>query len=327
MRAFVFAIFLILSSLSLHSHEVRPAYLGITQMNDSSYQVLWKIPAMGNKTPKLYPILPESWSNTDEKADLLFNAAKRQWTFISNESIKGKTIRIQGIETTLIDVLINIELTNGEQYTALLQADQPFYTIPKESSKMDVSLTYLLLGIDHILLGIDHLLFVLALVFVTNGKWRIIKTITAFTLSHSITLTLSALELVQIPIPPVEAVIALSIVFLAKEIIAHQSGGESLTYRYPWVVAFVFGLLHGFGFASALSETGLPQVNLPYALGFFNLGVELGQLIFLGIIALVAMQLQKLISKLAMKKLSLYTTYAIGSVASFWLIERVVGFF
>ena len=186
--------------------------------------------------------------------------------------------------------------------------------------------TYSKLGFEHILLGIDHLLFVLALILITKGKWKIIKTVTAFTIAHSITLSLAALGYVEFPSAPVEAVIALSIVFLAIEIIKVSKGKQTLTSKKPWLVAFTFGLLHGFGFAGALSKIGLPQLDIPIALAFFNVGVELGQLAFVLVVIAIMWLLRKTKFNWPSwaKKIP---PYAIGSMASFWLVERVYAFF
>ncbi len=318
---------LLLVTQTVEGHEVRPAYLGIKQKNDSTYQVIWKIPAKGELTPRVYPIFPEQWNQELISSELLTNAARREWRMTTSEPLNGTTIVFKGLEKTIMDVLISIEFSNGELYSRVIPPDRPFYKIPSESNISGVIVTYLELGVEHILFGIDHLLFVMALVFITRGKWRIVKTITAFTLAHSITLSMAALGWVHIPVPPVEAVIALSIVFLAREILVHERGKVSLTYRKPWIVAFTFGLLHGFGFASALSETGLPQVHVPFALAFFNVGVEIGQLLFLLVIALLGLAWQQLRSVQLKKSLQQVAVYAIGSIASFWVIERVLGFF
>jgi hydrogenase/urease accessory protein HupE len=206
----------------------------------------------------------------------------------------------------------------------MLQPDKDSTIIPGETSTSDVVKTYTFLGFEHILLGIDHLLFVLALILITKGRWKILKTITAFTIAHSITLSLAALGYVNFPTPPVEAVIALSIVFLAVEIINNLNGKQSITSKKPWLVAFTFGLLHGFGFAGALANIGLPQQDIPWALAFFNIGVELGQIAFV-LVVLIFIRLLALKKKwpLFVKKVP---AYAIGSLAAFWLVERVVGF-
>ncbi len=326
MRRFLVSFILItLCAFSSFGHEVRPAYLGIKQVSPTEYRVLWKIPAQDGKTPRINPEFPEEWKQTTYNAELIGAASQYKWTFEIEEALPGQTIAFNGISKTLIDVLVNIEMLDGSRYSKLVKANSPFYTIPEEPSTWEVIGTYTILGIEHILFGIDHLLFVLALLFVVEGKWKLIKTITAFTLAHSITLSLAALGFASIPIAPVEAVIALSIVFLAREIIAHRKGQPSLTYQYPWLVAFTFGLLHGFGFASALSETGLPQQSIPLALLFFNVGVELGQIAFI----ITVLGLIQLSSKLKFQVAFLQQktiTYVIGIVSSYWLIDRVLGF-
>ncbi|SPJ28253.1 HupE/UreJ family protein [Falsiruegeria mediterranea] len=187
---------------------------------------------------------------------------------------------------------------------------------------------YTILGIEHILIGIDHLLFVLALLFVVGGGWMLVKTITAFTVAHSITLGLATLGYVSLPSAPVEAAIALSIVFLASEIIGHARGRQSLTFKAPWLVAFAFGLLHGLGFAGALSEIGLPPSEIPVALLFFNVGVEIGQLLFVGVVLTLTWLLSQLaLSSWWTKVVQGVVVYAIGTVAAYWLIERTLSMF
>ncbi|MFY0626367.1 MAG: HupE/UreJ family protein [Reichenbachiella sp.] len=326
MRIILFIIYVFGLILSVEAHEVRPAYLGINQINDSTYQVVWKIPALGEKIPKINPIFSSNCAIRKESGELLPGAVIEKWSLVTKENLQGNRISIDGLSRTIIDVLINIDFQNGEHYSRIVKPNEPFYDIPKEPSNWEVIESYTVLGIDHILLGIDHLLFVLALVFVTKGKWKIVKTVTAFTIAHSITLSLAALDLVKIPIPPVEAIIALSIVFLAREIMLYDENNPSLAYRQPWIVAFAFGLLHGFGFASALSETGLPQSAIPMALAFFNVGVELGQIAFVIVVLLFGLLLDQLRIELP-GYIRKAPVYLIGGVASFWLIERVVGFF
>jgi hydrogenase/urease accessory protein HupE len=184
---------------------------------------------------------------------------------------------------------------------------------------------YLKLGVEHILFGIDHLLFVLALLLVTRGTFRLVKTVTAFTVAHSITLGMATLGFVQMPTKPVEAVIALSIVFVAAQIVRTQQGQEGITARAPWVVAFTFGLLHGFGFAGALSEVGLPPGHIPLALLFFNVGVEVGQLLFVAA-AMTFMALLRRVRINVPRWVELAPAYAIGSVAMFWVMQRIAAF-
>ncbi len=330
MKSTKLVILLLLLQLFLPSrvsaHEVRPAYFSITQSTDSTYQVVWKLPALGDAIPKIYPTLPKHWEVVESSSNLLPGNLRRTYTILISGNLEGSSLYFEGLEKTLIDVLVSIKMLNGEQYSAMIKPANPNYLIPTAPDKLNVIKTYLVLGINHILSGIDHLLFVLALLLITNGFRKLVKTITAFTIAHSITLTLAAIGTVGLPGPPVEAVIALSIVFLAVELFHHNKGIDGLTVRNPWVVAFTFGLLHGFGFAGALSEIGLPQSGIPTALLFFNVGVELGQLAFV----LAVLAILWLISKLKIKWpnwIKWVPPYAIGSMASFWLIERVISFF
>lgn len=322
---FLFVVFLFFTGFIVTAHEIRPAYLQITQVSDTSYEVYWKVPSMGDAVPRIQPVFPSTFITENLKApNQIPGSVIYYYRISSEESLRGKELHIKGLNKTLIDVLVTIAYTNGEKATFLLQADKDSQIIPGKTNSFDVVKTYTILGIEHILLGIDHLLFVLALILITHGHWKIIKTITAFTLAHSITLSLAALGYVNFPGAPVEAVIALSIVFLALELLKNINGEQTLTSKKPWLVAFSFGLLHGFGFAGALSEIGLPQQDIPLALAFFNIGVELGQLFFV-FIALGAIKLLSLYKNWPSftKKIP---AYAIGSIAAFWMIQRISGF-
>ena len=316
---------LMLFSLTGWAHEIRPAYLQIVQRNSTTYEVFWKVPSMGDAVPKIQPVFPPYFDiEILEGPNQIPGFVIYSYKIRSDKNLQGTVLTIAGLNKTLIDVLVHVSYLKGEKVTFMLQPDKNSGVIPGETSKMDVIRTYTTLGIEHILLGIDHLLFVLALIMITKGKWRILKTITAFTIAHSITLTLAALGIVDFPIPPVEAVIALSIVFLTVEIVKNLNGKQTLTGRKPWLVAFTFGLLHGFGFAGALANIGLPQGEIPLALAFFNIGVEIGQIAFV----LVVLAISKLLSykkdwPFVLKKLP---AYAIGSLAMFWFIERVIRF-
>ena len=320
-------VILVLSLLGeyAYAHEIRPAYLEIKQQTADRYQVLWKIPILGNKAPKIDPVFPQNFSLEQIEDEFLPDAYIRRYQGIYQDNLNGKKIAIQGLDLTLIDVLVQISLLDESSYTLLLQPDNASTIIPEEPSKWEVIKLYIILGIEHILIGIDHLLFVLGLLLLVSGTKPLIQTITAFTIAHSITLGAATFNLIQVPQAPVEAVIALSIVFLAREYLMIQKGVKSLTAQYPWVVAFSFGLLHGFGFAGVLSEIGFPQRDVPLALLTFNIGVELGQLIFIGIVIFFWKAVQEM-------RLPLPTwfgkllPYSMGSIAAFWLVERVVGF-
>jgi len=324
-KRFLLLLFILLVSAKGWSHEVRPAYLQIIQTGINTYEVFWKVPSMGDAVPKIHPVFPPFFTVEElKRPNQVPGSVIYSYKIFSEESLQGKILTIDGLNKTLIDALVNISYLNGEKVIFMLQPDKDTIVIPGKTTTIDVIKTYTKLGIEHILFGIDHLLFVLALIIITMGRWKIIKTITAFTIAHSITLSLAALGYVNFSPAPVEAVIALSIVFLAVEIIKLINGKQTLTSKKPWLVAFTFGLLHGFGFAGALSNIGLPQQDIPFALAFFNVGVELGQIAFV----LVVLVIIKLLSfkkdwPLFIRKVP---AYAIGSLASFWMIERVLAF-
>lgn len=326
MRSISIFFVLFFASLSIYGHEVRPAYFSVTQQSEDTYKIVWKVPAMGTGIPKIYPVLPNNWEIIDEQSNLLPGNLRRTYLVKIKNGLEGNTLRFDGLNKTLIEVLVSIKKSDGVQYSSRIKPANPNYLIPVTPDKWSVIKTYLLLGFEHILLGIDHLLFVLALLLLTKGFGRIVKTITAFTIAHSITLSFAALGFVGLPGAPVEAVIALSIVFLAVELVHYLKGRRGLTVRYPWVVAFIFGLLHGFGFAGALVNLGLPQTDIPWALLFFNVGVELGQLAFVIGALFVIWLIQKLKINWPIWNEKI-PPYVIGSLASFWMIERVSNFF
>jgi len=325
MRSIKICLILIACSFSLYSNDLRPAYFSLSQQTDSTYQLVWKLPAQGSATPKIYPNLPEGWQILNENANLLSDNLRRTYTIQIEGALQGNQLYFEGLEKTQLEVILSIKLFDDIRYASILKPGNPYYIIPSEPSKWDVVKTYVVLGFEHILEGFDHLLFVLSLLLITKGFGKLVRTITAFTIAHSITLTMASLGMVGLPMPPVEAIIALSIVFLAVEIINHYKGKDCITARHPWIVAFTFGLLHGFGFAGALSEVGLPQTEIPTALLFFNVGVELGQLTFVLAIILLLWIIRKIKSEWP-SWVRWIAPYAIGSIASFWLIERVVGF-
>ena len=317
--------FFVLITLNGWSHEIRPAYLQIIQTSETTYEVFWKVPSMGDAVPKIHPLFPPFFTVEElKRPNQIPGSVVYSYKISSKETLQGKILTIEGLNKTLIDALVTVTYLNGEKVTLMLQPDKDSSIIPGETSTYDVVKTYSKLGVEHILFGIDHLLFVLALILITKGRWKILKTITAFTIAHSITLSLAALGYVNFPTPPVEAVIALSIIFLAIEIIKNLQGKQTLTSKKPWLVAFTFGLLHGFGFAGALANIGLPQQDIPWALAFFNIGVELGQIAFvLAVLVIIKLLSYKKHWPMYLKKIP---AYAIGSLATFWMIERVVAF-
>jgi hydrogenase/urease accessory protein HupE len=315
----------LLAPLPGRAHEVRPAYLDLREDRPGEYSVLWKTPMVGAMRLALQPVFSGPVEAlTPVAARTTGDAAVQTWR-LRAESLRGQTLRIAGLETTLTDALVRIAFLDGSTWVERLTPRQPGSPIPTRPSAWGVAGTYLTLGVEHILKGVDHLMFVLALLLLTKGTWRLVKTVTAFTVAHSVTLGLATLGIVHVPSRPVEAVIALSIVFVAVEIVQARRGRAGLAAQMPWIVAFVFGLLHGFGFAGALSEVGLPEGHIPVALLFFNLGVEAGQLLFVAAVLAVVACARRI--RVAWPRWAeLVPPYAIGSLAMFWVIQRVAVF-
>ena len=326
--------FLLTVAGHVQAHDLRPAYLAITESSPDVYSVLWKAPAMGDLRLAIYPRLPRSAVDSAPRETVFLNDAYvERWSVHEPAGFAGETIAIDGLAESRTDVLVRIERLSGETSTARLTPASPSLVVPAGTGWEQVAATYLALGVEHILLGVDHLLFVLALIMLVRGWKRIGLTVTAFTLAHSITLAAATLGVIHVPGPPVEAAIALSIALVAVEIVNSAQGRESLTTRLPWLIAFAFGLLHGLGFAGALSEVGLPDHAIPIALLFFNVGVELGQLIFIGVVMVLFAILRRVSIASVREEANwsqawprLGAAYCIGGVASFWLIERVSSF-
>lgn len=325
------AFFLVSFSITASAHEMRPAYLELRQTGPDTYAVLWKVPGGGeNLRLGLYVELPAGCTNvTAPRASMANNAFTERWTVKRAGGLTGGTIHIAGLTATMTDVLVRLERLDGTTQVTRLTPSAPSFVVEAAPRAMQVAATYLALGVEHILLGIDHLLFVVALLILVKGTRRLVATVTAFTIAHSLTLAGATLGVVRVPGPPVEAAIALSIVFVASEIMHTREGRPGVTVKCPWIVAFTFGLLHGFGFAGALSEVGLPQAAIPVALLCFNVGVELGQLLFIASV-LVVIALARQIGRRSQMPQPAWAwrvpPYAIGSVAAFWLIQRIAAF-
>ena len=326
-QLFAVALLLLVPMLT-SAHEVRPGFLEITSEDSGYYEVLWKVPMRGASVLSIHPVFPPECSDRlpVSRRPLPGVMLERRNLYCGEEGLAGKTISINGLSTTLTDVLVRLIGADGQIQSIILKPGHPSFTVTGVQAWPQIAADYINFGIEHILLGIDHLLFVLCLLVIVRGAWRLVKTITAFTLAHSITLALATLGFVHVPQAPVESAIALSIVFLATEILHARKRRCGLTCRFPWLVAFVFGLLHGLGFAGALSELGLPQTDIPLTLLSFNVGVELGQLLFVFLV----LALRRAIRKLDLKRIDWaepVSAYAIGIVASFWLIQRVTAMF
>ena len=303
--------------------ELRPGYLEIKQTGAETYDVGWKVPALGDRRLGLYVRFPAETEVTSEPGGRFEGSSfVERWSVRHPGGLADQTIHIDGLRTTSTDVLVRVERLDGTSLVSRLDPSQPSMVLEAAPSRFNVATTYLVLGVEHILFGIDHLLFVLALVMLVTGMRRLIGTITAFTVAHSITLAAATLGWVNVPGAPVEAVIALSIVFVAAEIVHGKGGHEGLAARAPWIVAFSFGLLHGFGFAGALHEVGLPGNAIPLALLFFNVGVEVGQLLFVAAVVVFLAAARRPLEILP-RWITVAPAYAIGAVAMFWTLQRV----
>ncbi len=313
------------------AHRLSPAYLGLTEQAPGVFAIEWKVSVPGGLADALDPEIPDGCRlDGAPRTYLVADARLQHGVIVCEDRLVGRELTVRGLAETDTDVLVRVAFVDGSSFTHRLVPTDPAVTIPERAGTAAVASTYLVLGVEHILLGIDHLLFVLALLLIVSGIGKLIATITAFTVAHSITLGAATLGLANLPSAPVEAVIALSILFLATELArrdpAHAGAREDLTSRFPWLVAFSFGLLHGFGFAGALADVGLPQHAIPLALLFFNVGVEAGQLIFVAAV-LGAVWMWRRASLPAPAAWPRATAYVIGSIAAFWAIERTVAVF
>ena len=326
-RALSFIVFFAMLISGAFAHEIRPAYLELRQTGAETYDVLWKVPGRGeNLRLGIYVEFPTDVINvTETRGAMLNNALTERWTVKRPGGLTGGMIRIAGLSETTTDVLVRLERLDGTSQVTRLVPAAPMFVVEAAPKALEVAKTYTFLGIEHILTGVDHLLFVLALLILTGGGWKLVKTITAFTVSHSLTLTAATLGWVHIPPPPVEAVIALSIVFVAAEIVHQKRGISGITARAPWIVAFSFGLIHGLGFAGGLSDAGLPTGHIPTALAFFSLGVETGHFLFIGAMLAILIPIRR--SRISIPRwVEFAPPYAIGCAATFWFIQRIAAF-
>ncbi|AOX04364.1 hypothetical protein BJP34_17340 [Moorena producens PAL-8-15-08-1] len=321
---------LLLTPAPAYAHGLQPAYLEMIEEAPGEFDVSWKVPTLGEEIPMQLELNPQLPSNCQElqprSSYAVSGASLYRWRVgCGEDGLVGKTITIEGLKDTVVNTLLRLEFANGQVRSAIARPNSPSYIIPGAEENSRFTWSYLRLGVEHIFSGIDHLLFVLGLVLIVRGTWLLFKTITAFTLAHSMTLGAATLGLVKIPQTPVEAVIALSILFLAAELAHSRQGKPGLTEKSPWLVALTFGLLHGFGFAGALTEVGIPQAEIPLALLLFNVGVEIGQVVFV----LSVLGLRWGVRQLDVswpQWLKWLPPYAIGSVSAFWCLQRVSAF-
>ena len=312
------------------AHALQPGYLSIEALNHEVFRIFWRKPDVRGRPMPIEVSLPAR-CEPRVAVPVRFDgqAWSSGWIATCNGGLAGGDIAIPGLDATETDVLVRLDTGDGVVSTHRLTPTQHTFTVPQKPDGGEILVSYGSLGIEHILEGWDHLLFVFCLLLLISNRWRLLGAITAFTIAHSITLVGATLGWLALPSPPVEAVIALSILFLASEILAKRQGELRLSQRAPWMVTFAFGLLHGFGFAGALAEIGLPPRDVPLALLAFNLGVEAGQLIFVGAIIAVFYASQKLAGESLSRHhglLQMSSAYVIGGLSAFWLVERLVAF-
>lgn len=311
--------------VGVYAHESQPGTLELRQVDKDRYEVIWRAPIyFGGPHPARLE-LPEHWKTVVETTVRLLPDSQvfRRVVTVGSQGVEGCILRFPGLEKTITDVFVRLTRFDGTTMTAVVRPSKPYARLRGERTWYTTAGEYVGLGFHHILIGIDHLLFVLGLLLIVKGRMMLLKTVTTFTVAHSITLAIATLGYASAPLPPLNACIALSILFLGPEIVRVWRGETSLTIRYPWVVAFLFGLLHGFGFASGLSTTGMPKAELPLALLFFNVGVELGQLAFV-FTALALVRSFKVLEVRWPRWAEALPGYTVGSLGAYWTIQRTV---
>ncbi len=318
--AFLLALF---AAQPVQADELRPGYLELTQLDAQQWKLVWKAPVLGGLATRTRPAFPKFCRQSPPQARVEGAVLVAESRLTCSKQLAGAQVGLAGMDAAFTDALLRVAPLGRPVQTTRLTQQAAMVTVATVPDRWEVARSYFALGVEHILTGYDHLLFVIALVLLLGQTMPVVKAATAFTAAHSITLVGSTLGLVGLAQAPVEALVALSIVFLAVEIVKQQPGAPSLTERIPWVVAFLFGLLHGFGFAGALREIGLPESDVPTALLTFNLGVEAGQLVIVAAV-LAVLALLRRYSQPVLRPAIIAATYAIGTTASFWFIERLL---
>jgi hydrogenase/urease accessory protein HupE len=305
-------------------HEARPAYLELDETGPGHFSVLWRTPVLAGMRLPVELEIPDDVRNLKPPLvqSLADSDVERRWIDAGPGGLAGRRIGFVGLQLTITDVLVRVEMLDGRHWTTIAHPSQPWIEVAAAQTAWQVAGTYVVQGIRHILFGADHMLFVLGLLLLVADRWMLLKTVTAFTAAHSLTLAVATLGYAEVPVLPLNAAIALSILFLGPEIVRCWRGQTSFTIRHPWVVAFAFGLLHGFGFASALTGAGLPRHDLPLALVTFNVGVEVGQLAFIGLVLALEHSFRVLEVRWP-RWVQALPGYTVGSLGAFWTLQRV----
>jgi len=311
------------------AHESRPAYLEIRETAPGRYDVLWRTPLLAGRRLPVLLEMPAGVRNLAAPSELVLpdSVVERRVIDAGEEGLSGRRIRFPGLEAGITDVLVRVTHRGGTHWTQVVGPSRPWIDVISSAGILSVAGDFLLHGVKHILLGFDHLLFVFGLLLLVDRGWALVKTITAFTLAHSVTLALATLGVMHVPGPPVEAAIALSILLLATEVMRLHRGRPGVAARWPWAVAFCFGLLHGFGFAGALVQVGLPRTDVPLALFTFNLGVEVGQLAFVAVVLGLRAVLERMtLPEIIPHRARPAASYVLGTLAACWLFQRLAAF-
>jgi hydrogenase/urease accessory protein HupE len=304
------------------AHESRPAYLEIKEVAPARYDVLWRTPVnAGSNLPVLLKLPDDMRAVTAPTIRELTDSIVERRIVTAPNGLGGRRIEFVGLQATIADVLVRVEMRDGARLTDVVRPSQPWIEIAAARSRGAVAASFVLHGIQHIAFGADHLLFVLGLLLIVKDRRTLLKTVTAFSLAHSITLAIATFGYADVPVLPLNAAIALSILFLGPEIVRCWRNETSLTIRCPWLVAFLFGLLHGFGFAGALTGAGLPRHDLPLALLGFNAGVEIGQVAFVVLVVCLERAFRQLEIRWP-RWVAAAPGYAVGALGAFWTIQR-----
>lgn len=324
----VLAVLVLTCTGSARAHEVRPAYFEARETGSGEYLFSWKQPLVGDRMLRLRPRLSSGWlDRTPDTIEAGATYVVSTWRVTDPRPLWGQVLTVSGLDATATDVLVSLSSAQGGAAQVTLRPESPSVVLNADLRPGLAVPRYLILGVSHILEGVDHLCFVLGLVLLVGFRRRLVGAVSAFTVAHSLTLAATALGLVHVDPPVIELLVALSILFVAVEVVRSVRGEDSLTLRRPWLIAFSFGLLHGFAFAGVLADVGLPRNDALAALLLFNVGVELGQLIFIAVVAALAWAWRAVVARrpgLDRPRLQFAPGYLIGSLAGMWFIDRAI---
>lgn len=323
--AVMIAALLVVAAEGAYSHPLSPSLLEIRLTSDGTAEISWTTPALRPMGTEIRPVLPPHCHPHGEPPVVQAERDRiiQRWGVdCSPQGLVGHRLGVEGLGSAKTDALLRLTLSDGRTVRAVLRASDPFITVPPGQSRLDVGRGYLSLGVTHIMTGWDHLMFVFGLLLLVRGVGLLIKTVTAFTIGHSITVSLTVLGYVPVSPRPIDVAIAFSIFLLAVEL-SRESPKPTLMRRFPWLITGLFGLLHGAGFAAALTQVGMPQNEIPLALLSFNIGIEVGQILFIFVIQAARLFFRRALSALP-RWVEWAPVYTIGCLSVYWCLERMV---